>query len=67
MTAVCTGVLTPEKHKRDVLLVGTPTNVLAYDVNDNADLFYKEVCTCLLEVLLNNKICIIVLYHDTGL
>ena len=26
---------------RDVVLIGTPTNVLAYDVEKNADLFYK--------------------------
>ena len=28
---------------RDVLLVGTPTNLLAYDPERNADIFYKEV------------------------
>ena len=27
----------------DVLLVGTPTNLLAYDVERNADLFHKDV------------------------
>lgn len=27
----------------DTLLVGSQTNLLAYDVHDNADIFYKEV------------------------
>ena len=27
----------------DALLVGTPTNLLAYDPERNADLFYKDV------------------------
>ena len=27
----------------DVLMVGTPTNLLAYDPERNADIFYKEV------------------------
>jgi Bardet-Biedl syndrome 2 protein len=27
----------------DTLVVCTPTNVLAYDVQNNADVFYKEV------------------------
>ena len=27
----------------DTLLIGTPTNLLAYDVQNNADVFYKEV------------------------
>ena len=27
----------------DTLLVGTPTNFLAYDVENNSDLFYKDV------------------------
>lgn len=29
--------------ERDVLLVGTQTNLLAYNVEQNADVFYKEV------------------------
>lgn len=28
---------------RDVLLVGTETNLLAYDVENNSDIFYKDV------------------------
>ena len=27
----------------DTLLIGTPTNFLAYDVENNSDLFYKDV------------------------
>lgn len=27
----------------DTLLVGSQTNLLAYDVHDNTDIFYKEV------------------------
>ncbi len=27
----------------DIMVVGTQTNLLAYDVNDNSDLFYKDV------------------------
>ena len=29
--------------KRDILLVGTTNNLLAYDVEDNCDLFFKDV------------------------
>lgn len=29
--------------KKTSLLVGTQTNLLAYDVEENADVFYKEV------------------------
>jgi len=45
VTSVCAGALNPLKPDTDMLLIGTPTNVLAYDVDDNADLFYKEVAT----------------------
>ncbi|XP_015126074.1 Bardet-Biedl syndrome 2 protein homolog [Diachasma alloeum] len=41
VTSLCTGRLTEDE--RDVLLIGTVTHVLAYQVEDNADLFYKEV------------------------
>ncbi|XP_058788699.1 Bardet-Biedl syndrome 2 protein homolog [Phymastichus coffea] len=41
VTALCTGRL--GEDERDVLLVGTATHVLAYHVEDNADLFYKEL------------------------
>ena len=29
--------------ERDILAIGTPTTLLAYDVENNSDLFYKEV------------------------
>jgi len=29
-------------EERDTLVVGTPTNLLAYDVENNTDIFYKE-------------------------
>jgi hypothetical protein len=28
----------------DVLVIGTPTSIMVYDVLNNTDLFYKEVC-----------------------
>lgn len=36
------GRLHPEMNN-DVIIVGTPSHVLAYDVENNSDLFYKEV------------------------
>ncbi|XP_041369340.1 Bardet-Biedl syndrome 2 protein homolog [Gigantopelta aegis] len=41
VTSVCAGVLDGNAAK-DVLVVGTQTNVLAYDVENNSDLFYKD-------------------------
>lgn len=41
VSALCCGSL--DDSQRDVLFVGTPTNLLAYDVENNSDLFYKEV------------------------
>lgn len=41
ISAVACGKLN-SKLGRDVLLVGAQTTVLAYDVNENADLFYKD-------------------------
>lgn len=32
-----------DDSSRDTLFVGTQTNLLAYDVENNSDLFYKEV------------------------
>jgi len=43
VTSLSTGQLNANK-KSDTLLVGTKTNILAYDVDNNMDLFYKEVC-----------------------
>lgn len=42
VTSLSTGQLNAAK-KSDTLLVGTKTNILAYDVDNNMDLFYKEV------------------------
>jgi Bardet-Biedl syndrome 2 protein len=42
ITAISAGRLDPDSN-RDVLLIGTPTNLLAYDVERNADLFHKDV------------------------
>ncbi|XP_001604585.1 Bardet-Biedl syndrome 2 protein homolog [Nasonia vitripennis] len=41
VTALHTGRL--GEDERDILLVGTSTHILAYQVEDNADLFYKEL------------------------
>ncbi len=43
ITAVACGTIDPKLDNKDVLCVGTRTNLLAYNVNDNTDLFYKEV------------------------
>ena len=42
VTSIATGCL-DSANKNELLLVGTKTNILAYDVNNNSDLFYKEV------------------------
>ena len=42
VTALCAGRLDASMN-RDMLCIGSPTNLLAYDVHDNKDLFYKEV------------------------
>lgn len=41
VSAVATGQL--NNSGCDTLLVGTPTNFLAYDVENNSDLFYRDV------------------------
>ncbi|XP_023337047.1 Bardet-Biedl syndrome 2 protein homolog isoform X4 [Eurytemora carolleeae] len=40
--SLAAGRLNPTLN-RDILLVGSPTNLLAYDVENNSDIFYKEV------------------------
>eukprot|EP00794_Sanderia_malayensis_P016830 gene16830-18528_t len=40
VSSICTGSL--DDSERDLLFVGTPTNLLAYDVENNSDLFYKD-------------------------
>ncbi|XP_020386801.1 Bardet-Biedl syndrome 2 protein homolog isoform X1 [Rhincodon typus] len=42
VSCLTAGVLNPGL-RRDMLLVGTQTNLLAYDVHNNSDVFYKEV------------------------
>lgn len=42
ITCVAAGSLKPDV-KNDMLVVGTATNLLAYDVENNTDLFYKDV------------------------
>jgi Bardet-Biedl syndrome 2 protein len=39
--SVCAGNLNITEE-RDILVVGTPTNLLAYDIENNTDIFYKE-------------------------
>jgi len=41
VSAVATGQL--NSSGCDTLLIGTPTNFLAYDVENNSDLFYRDV------------------------
>ncbi len=51
VTALTTGQLNPES-RRDCLLVGTPTNLLAYDVEKNADIFHKaRISLCSMQLL----------------
>ena len=54
MNAVCTGSL--DESERDILFVGTPTNLLAYDVENNSDLFYKDVSSPYLFVSLRKEL-----------
>ena len=42
ITALAAGRLNPALD-RDILLIGTQTNILAYDVENNSDIFYKDV------------------------
>lgn len=41
VSSLTTGQLQPNSD-RDILVVGTHTNLLAYDVENNSDLFYKD-------------------------
>eukprot|EP00095_Tigriopus_kingsejongensis_P005469 maker-scaffold865_size87005-snap-gene-0.23 protein:Tk05469 transcript:maker-scaffold865_size87005-snap-gene-0.23-mRNA-1 annotation:"bardet-biedl syndrome 2 protein homolog" len=43
VTALAAGKLNPDSSAGDALVIGTPTNLLAYDVENNSDLFYKDV------------------------
>ena len=42
VTALCAGNLLPSVTKKDYLFVGSQTNLLAYDVERNCDLFYRD-------------------------
>jgi Bardet-Biedl syndrome 2 protein len=42
VSSVCAGRLCPNAVN-DILAVGTQTNLLAYDIDNNSDLFYKDV------------------------
>ena len=44
-----------DDSSRDTLFVGTQTNLLAYDVENNSDLFYKEVRSLLLSSSIAQK------------
>lgn len=41
VSSVCAGRLNPSAAN-DILAVGTQTNLLAYDIDNNSDLFYKD-------------------------
>ncbi|CAD7945052.1 unnamed protein product [Amoebophrya sp. A120] len=43
ITDIAVGPLAEKNPDRDVILVGTPANVMAYDIEDNSELFMKEV------------------------
>jgi len=42
ISAICAAKLLPDSN-RDVLVIGTQTNLLVYDVYQNSELFYKDV------------------------
>ena len=50
--------------QNDVLVVGTQTNLLAYDVENNSDLFYKDVSEFVIEI--KKCECLILLTSDTS-
>lgn len=43
----------------DVLFVGTQTNLLAYNVEQNTDLFYKDVSACMLCAHVSVWLCVL--------
>uniref|UniRef100_A0A383WCU1 Bardet-Biedl syndrome 2 protein homolog n=1 Tax=Tetradesmus obliquus TaxID=3088 RepID=A0A383WCU1_TETOB len=43
ITALAAGPLLPQCPERDVLLIGTPNFLQAYDIQQNRDLFFKDV------------------------
>lgn len=42
VTALCAGRLKPDEEK-DILVIGSPSSVLVYHVDNNSELFFKEV------------------------
>ena len=42
INCIAAGTIDP-MLRRDVLLIGTPNNLLAYDVEENRDLFFRDV------------------------
>lgn len=44
ITSLTAGTLDPETN-HDVLVIGSQTNIIAYDVEKNSELFYKDVCS----------------------
>lgn len=55
MNAICAGRLNEEDEK-DVLIVGTASNILAYHVENNRDIFYKEVCISIIVTFIKNHL-----------
>ena len=45
ITSLTAGNIQPGTDN-DVLMIGSQTNLLVYDVRENCDLFYKDVCVC---------------------
>ena len=43
ITCLGSGPLHPDTAPREMLLVGTATNLLVYDTEKNSDVFYKEI------------------------
>lgn len=43
ITAIAAGKLDPD-ISNEVLFIGSQTNLLAYNVEKNSELFYKDVC-----------------------
>ena len=40
-----------EQLQKDLLVVGTNTNIIAYDIDRNVDLFFKEVRLTIINLL----------------
>ncbi|CAD7950967.1 unnamed protein product [Amoebophrya sp. A25] len=43
ITDIAVGALSEKNVDRDIIMVGTPSNVMAYDIEENAELFVKEI------------------------